>query len=140
MEARLNTRVRGSLGGIKAAAGDLERFSAENHLDASAVWPFQVSLDEMLSNTVRCGYGDAPGEHEIEVRFHLSDGLLEVVLIDDGAPFNPLEAKEPDTTQPLEERAGGGLGIFLVRRLMDEVRYERLEGRNVLTLRKRVET
>ena len=103
-------------------------------------WPFQVALDEVLSNTVRCGYGSEAGEHRIEVRFHLKDQVLELAIVDDAAPFNPLDAREPDTTQPIADRPIGGLGIHVVRRLMDEVEYERKENRNCLTLRKRIES
>jgi serine/threonine-protein kinase RsbW len=55
---------------------------------------------------------------------------------DDGQPFNPLEAPEVDTTKPLEERTIGGLGIHIVRKLMDGLEYQRHEGKNLLVLKK----
>lgn len=138
MDASLTTRVPGTPSGIASAAGELERFCGEHGLAATAVWPFHLALDEVLSNTVRCGYGGLPGEHQIELSFRLSAGELELVVVDDGQPFNPLDAPEPETGGSLQERAVGGLGLLLVRRLMDEVRYERAPGRNVLTLRRRL--
>ena len=133
-----STRVKASLAGLEGVTAALDRWRIARGLQASAVWPFQVALDEMLSNTLRCGYADDPGHHEIEVRFAIEGGLMQVAIVDDAAPFDPLQAKAPDTTAPLEQRPSGGLGIFLVRELMDEVRYQRVDGRNVLTLRKRV--
>jgi anti-sigma regulatory factor (Ser/Thr protein kinase) len=61
-----------------------------------------------------------------------------VTVEDDGVPFNPLEATEPDLDRPLEERSIGGLGIHLVKNLMDDVEYRREAGRNYLVMRKRV--
>ena len=133
-----STRVKASLAGLEGVTAALDRWRIARGLQVSAVWPFQVALDEMLSNTLRCGYADDPEEHEIEVRFAIEGGLMQVAIVDDAAPFDPLQAKAPDTTAPLEQRRAGGLGIFLVRELMDEVRYQRVDGCNVLTLRKRV--
>jgi anti-sigma regulatory factor (Ser/Thr protein kinase) len=72
------------------------------------------------------------------VDVHLHDQVLEVAIVDDAAAFNPLEARPPDTASGLDERPIGGLGIHVVRKLMDEMAYERREGRNRLTLRKRI--
>jgi serine/threonine-protein kinase RsbW len=64
--------------------------------------------------------------------------VLQLTVLDDAPPFDPLEAPEPDTTLPVEQRPLGGLGIFLVRKLMDEVQYERRDGRNRVACRKRI--
>ena len=116
-----------------------DAFSAVHDLPASATGPFQVVLDEMLSNVIRHGYGDLDRPREIEIGFHLEGGVLEVTFVDDSAPFDPVAAADPDTTGPLEDRPVGGLGIFMVKRLMDVVEYERREGRNRVVCRKRVE-
>lgn len=139
MDARLTLLVPNSQDGIRGAADDLERFFTANGLPATAVWPFYVALDELLSNTIRCGYAEPPGQRRIEVQVHLHDGVLEMSITDDAAPFNPLEAPEPDTTQALQERSIGGLGIHIVKGLMNHIEYERKEGRNVLVLRKRLD-
>lgn len=139
MEACLTTRVPGSTSGIESASADLKRFSDEQRLETTSVWPFYLALDELLSNTVRCGYADAGAGHEIELRFRLQGDVLELRVEDDGAPFDPLTAAEPDTRTSLEERPVGGLGIMLVRKLMDEVVYAREHGKNVLTMRKRID-
>jgi anti-sigma regulatory factor (Ser/Thr protein kinase) len=72
------------------------------------------------------------------VWFHREGPLVEVTVADDGPAFDPLARPDPVVTEPLERRQPGGLGIALVKALMDEVRYERTT-RNVLTMRKRIE-
>jgi anti-sigma regulatory factor (Ser/Thr protein kinase) len=76
-------------------------------------------LDDVISNVVRHAFGGTAGS------FHVADGA---------PPFNPLQREAPDTTAPLEAREAGGLGIVLVRALADDVRYERREGENRLTM------
>jgi len=138
VEARRTLLVAGSPEGIRRAAGDLDAFAAVNRLPAAAVWPFQVVLDEMLSNIVHHGYEEQGGGSPIEVQLELGEGVLQLTIVDDAAPFDPLGAAAPDTTRPAEQRPVGGLGIFLVRKLMDDVEYERRDGRNRLVCRKRL--
>jgi len=61
-----------------------------------------------------------------------------LTVTDDGHPFNPLEAPEPDTTLPVEERPIGGLGIYLLRKMFDRMDYTRTDGKNRVTLRKKL--
>src|SRR5688572_27133489 len=94
-----------------------------------------LALDELVTNIISYGYGDQ-AEHEIQLRFSINDGFLTIVLEDDGQPFNPLERLDPGVDQPLEERQVGGLGVFLVRNIMDQLEYRRAGDRNILTMRK----
>jgi anti-sigma regulatory factor (Ser/Thr protein kinase) len=139
MEVRRRVHIAGSKEGIRRAAEDFGIFSSANHLPARAVWPFQVALDEMLSNIVDHGYRGPDPAPQIDVEFRLRDGVLEVAIADDAPAFDPLAVEDPDTTRPVEQRPLGGLGIFLVRKLMDSVAYERRDGRNRLVCRKRVD-
>ena len=104
-------------------------------------WPMKwvmnvnLSLDELITNVISYGYGDAAGEHEIRVTLTERGGSLVVVLEDDGREFDPFsEAPEPDLEAGVEERRIGGLGVYFVKSLMDEVAYERRDGCNRLTL------
>jgi len=86
-------------------------------------------------------YGFANGgEHEISIRLAPAADALEIEVADEARAFNPLELPEADTSSALEERAVGGLGIHLVRRLMDTLEYQRAGGKNTLVLRKNLKT
>ena len=73
-------------------------------------------------------------EHEIEINIERAKNRLTVTITDDGVPFNPLGAEIPDTTLSLADRDTGGLGIHLVRSLVDELSYQRRIDRNVVTM------
>jgi anti-sigma regulatory factor (Ser/Thr protein kinase) len=99
-----------------------------------------IALDEIFSNIVKFAYGDETGI--VTVRIDSPDDQPDEVIIsfhDSGTPFDPLAAKEPDITLPASERKKGGLGLFIVKKTMDEVRYEYRDGQNNLTFRKKVQ-
>jgi anti-sigma regulatory factor (Ser/Thr protein kinase) len=125
--------------GLKEAESGFDEFSAAHGLTRNDTWPFHVAIDEILSNIVKYGLSEGATEARIEIRLLLEAASLEMVILDDSAPFNPLEAERPDTELAAEEREIGGLGIEIVRRLMDTIEYERMESRqNRLTLRRRL--
>ena len=97
-----------------------------------------VAAEEIFVNIASYAY--APGTGDALVRLEASEDLREVSLtfIDWGIPFNPLAKPDPDVTLPAEERKIGGLGIFMTKKLMDDVTYEYSDGRNVLTMRKKL--
>lgn len=130
---RVTVRVAASPDGIAAAADGLARFQADHGIDQAAGWPVHVALDEILSNIVRHGHGPGP-DASIEVTVALTADGLQVTVADDGPEFDPLQLPEPDLTSPLDERRPGGLGVHLVRRLMDRVEYARFDGRNHLVI------
>ena len=97
-----------------------------------------LSLDELITNTVSYGYRDT-GEHEIRVTLTERDETLVTVLEDDGIAFDPFtDAPVPDLEAGVEERRIGGLGVYFVKTLMDEVAYERVDDRNRITLIQRL--
>jgi sigma-B regulation protein RsbU (phosphoserine phosphatase) len=114
----------------------LSEFSARHGLSAKVTHDLLLALEEILTNVISYGFRDER-EHEISVRLRAEPGEVSVEVEDDGHPFNPLEAPEADTTLPLEERQIGGLGIFLVRKLVSGVEYRRQGDRNLLAFRKR---
>jgi anti-sigma regulatory factor (Ser/Thr protein kinase) len=115
--------------------------AAAHGLTKAVTWPVEVALDEVLANVVRHGLEGREGG-SVEVELTLDTGveppLCRVVVADDGPEFDPLSAAEPDTSLGVEDRPIGGLGIALVRRLMDEVAYERRDGRNRLRFARRL--
>lgn len=96
-----------------------------------------IVLDDLFSNIAFYAYGSGTGSAEIEADID-ADGTLTVTLRDGGAAYNPLDAHDPDITLPAEERKIGGLGIFMAKKLTDEMSYERAGGKNVLRFKKRL--
>ena len=115
----------------------LTEFGQNHQLPDAVLFAIKLALEEIVTNAISHGFKDRR-EHRITVRLSLEQSALLSEVEDDGPAFNPLEMLAPDTKQPLEERPVGGLGIHLVRTLMDEVRYRRQDGRNVLVLKKKI--
>lgn len=138
MDARHILTVPGTFDGVRQAADGFDAFAAAHGLARGEVWPFQVALDEVLSNIVRHGLSEAAEPPPIEIEIHLRGGEIELVIIDGAPAFNPLDVAAPDLQQGLEDRPIGGLGIAFVRKLMDSVEYARQGGRNRLRLRRKL--
>jgi sigma-B regulation protein RsbU (phosphoserine phosphatase) len=102
-------------------------------LDSKLRRKVNLAFDELLNNIISYGYDDDE-EHQIGVRVAILPDKLTIKISDDGRPFNPFEMAEPDTSLSVEEREIGGLGVHLVKNLMDEVLYERRGERNVVNL------
>lgn len=130
--------VAATTDGLRQAGAGLDEFSAAHGLIRNDTWPFHVAIDEILSNIVKYGLSEEGAEGRFEIRLRLEPEALEMVLLDDAAPFNPLEAEPRDTALVAEDRDIGGLGIEIVRRLMDTIEYERVGQQNVLMLRRRL--
>ena len=122
---------------IAVAAENIDAFCARHGLAEEIAFDVQLAVDELVTNTISYGYDD-DGEHRIDLVLRLEDGALVIEIADDGGAFDPLQAPEPDLSAPLEDRAKGGLGIYLVRKTMDGLAYRRQDGRNMVTLTKRV--
>ena len=108
-------------------------------LDAATTMKMNLAIEEAVVNVMRYAYlQDTIGDINIEAQ--ANDVRLKFVITDTGMPFDPTAMKEVDTSLSLEERSIGGLGIHLVRQIMDSINYERVNGTNVLTLRKKLNT
>jgi anti-sigma regulatory factor (Ser/Thr protein kinase) len=95
---------------------------------------FHLALEEAVTNVIHHGYLDGK-PHEFKVDLSAAPGgRVTAVVTDDAPAFDPVARPPVDTSLPLEERAIGGLGVHLIINLMDSVRYERRDGRNILTL------
>jgi serine/threonine-protein kinase RsbW len=115
----------------------VRQFGELHEVPSRTLYAVNLALDEVVTNVVSHGF-DGPSGEELEARLRTHDGELETVVVDGGRAFNPLDAPTPDLKAPLEDRALGGLGIHLVRSLMDRVEYRRELEKNVLTMRKRI--
>jgi serine/threonine-protein kinase RsbW len=93
----------------------------------------ELAVEEWFVNLCRHAYGERGGVIEVKVLAGRGDFLVEIA--DDGPQFDPTAASDPNVAAPLAEREPGGLGLLLIRRMVDEIRYRREVERNILTLR-----
>lgn len=142
---RVDTRclsVPGTSLGVQAALDALAALTTSHGISKAVSWPVEVSLDEVMANVVEHAFEgrESAGTVDLELRLDLGvePPVCEMMVVDDGPEFDPLSAADPDRSLGIEERPIGGLGLALVRRLMDEVQYERRDGRNRLRLRRRL--
>ncbi|MBO4339467.1 MAG: SpoIIE family protein phosphatase [Clostridia bacterium] len=95
-----------------------------------------LSVEEIFVNIASYAYGDKTGTAEITI--YNEENEVTIVFADSGIPYNPLEKEDPDTTLSADEREIGGLGIFLVKKNMDDVSYDYIDGKNILTIKKKI--
>ena len=135
MTALLTVTLKNHLAEIERVSHMVEAFGEQHGLPARLLFEINLALDEVLTNVISYAHADG-AEHDIAVRLSLAGRDLLVEVEDDGRPFNPLEAPEPDISRPVEDRPIGGLGLRLVRKLMTGLAYRRQQGKNVLVMRK----
>ena len=126
-------RFPNSMTDLGRVTGEAVRFLEANGIRGQAVYAANLAIEELGTNTLKFGYDDT-ATHEIILRVEILPERLLLVIEDDGHEFNPLRASEPDVNLPADQRQPGGLGIYLVRKLAEEMRYERRDGRNRLTI------
>ena len=97
-----------------------------------------VAIDELFGNIARYAYNPEVGKATVQVEMEENTPVVTVTFRDQGMPYNPLNAQDPDVTLSAEEREIGGLGIYLVKKSMDEVLYEYQDGQNILRVRKKI--
>lgn len=93
-----------------------------------------IAIEELFVNVASYAY--APNSGDVEIKVEAKDGSIEVIFEDSGVEFDPLAGEDPDITLSAEERRIGGLGIFMVKKFVDEMDYCRTDGKNILRIRK----
>lgn len=130
---------------LKVAADTEKLYEVQNFVDAEleahdcpmkTQMLIDVSLEELFVNIAHYAYPEGNGWAEIRVG--VTDGVASITLIDGGIPYDPLKKPDPDVTLAAEDRQIGGLGIYMVKKKMDEMTYEHRDGKNVLTIRKKL--
>jgi len=109
-------------------------FLAEEAVPKAAAYAIELVLEELIANVISYAYDDAK-THEVGVRVALEQGYGVVQIEDDGRPFDPRDVPEADVREPLEDRAVGGLGLHLVRRMVESMDYRRAGGKNCVEVR-----
>lgn len=118
---------------IETLTAFVEEFLESSGGSVKSIMQISVALDEIVSNIVN--YSGAK-DYTVKVALEQDSLVASVTFIDKGVPYDPLKKDDPDTTLSAEEREIGGLGIFLVKKTMDDVQYSREGDKNVLVLKK----
>ena len=118
---------------IERMAVFLEEISQEFDLSVEHSFNIHLAVEEAVTNVIMYAYPQDE-EHELELTVYKRDNRLIFKLVDSGKEFDPTLQPEADVTLSLEERPIGGLGIFLIRRIMQAVDYQRIDGKNILTM------
>ena len=122
---------------INTVINEFEVFAQEHKVPDEILMKVNLVFDDVLSNVVQYAYTDGK-EHGVLIEFKIYSDEILIIITDDGIPFNPLLVNTPDTHLSLEERSLGGLGIHLVKNIMDDCRYRRKVNQNILTLIKKL--
>ncbi|CAA6804741.1 MAG: Serine phosphatase RsbU, regulator of sigma subunit [uncultured Aureispira sp.] len=126
--------IKNTIKEVQRAISAFETFASQYTIPNTIMVKVNVVLDELLSNIVKYSFPDGQ-EYEIDITIELfTTGKLIIQLTDAGIPFNPFETPEPDISIPLEDREVGGLGILLVKKLMDGYSYKRQVNLNVTSM------
>ena len=120
---------------IPQLADFVEAIAQEKQLNQSMAMNINLALEEAVSNVMLYAYPEGT-DGLVDVGANIDKDALEFVIVDSGVPFDPTAAPEVDLNAPVEQRPIGGLGIHLVRQLMDSVSYERKEDKNYLKMKK----
>ena len=122
---------------IPQLAGFVEEIAEEKHLDTSMAMGLNLALEEAVTNVILYAYPEG-SDGQVDIEAIIREDSLEFIISDSGKPFDPLSVPKADTTLGVDERPIGGLGIYLVRSIMDTVSYERADGRNILSMTKKI--
>lgn len=133
----LTVLIKNDISEISRMMDLTEQFGDENSISPGIINSLNLSLDEIITNIISYGFEDSE-PHVITLALTLEDKSIIARIEDDGKAFNPLQVPDADITKPLEEKNIGGLGLHLVRNLMDSVAYRRIADKNVFIMKKNI--
>jgi anti-sigma regulatory factor (Ser/Thr protein kinase) len=129
--------IENQIGELSTLAEKIDELAMEWNLSQTLAMNINLVIEEAVSNIIFYAYNDQ-SKHEIRITISRENGRLTIKITDDGIPFNPLAQEQPDINLPAEERPVGGLGIFLISQIMDDMKYDRNKNENILTLIKSI--
>ena len=129
--------LKSSLSELDNLSQNLEYFGQKFGLSKKLIFEINLALDELFTNIISYGFKDEK-EHIIKVTLTPQNEELCLCIEDDGVPFNPTDFEIPDVACSVDNCKIGGLGIHIMRKLMDEICYQRCDDKNVLTLKKQL--
>ena len=130
--------VDATLDNLRLVNAFLEEHLEEADCPLKAQMQIAVAAEEIYVNIANYAYAPETGTATLRLELQEEPPAVTLTFLDSGIPFNPLDRTDPDVSLPAEEREIGGLGIFMTRKSMDDLRYEFRDGQNVLTLIKRL--
>jgi serine/threonine-protein kinase RsbW len=136
-EGSITIRLRAEVPEVERLNRLIRQFGELHEIPGRTLYSMNLAVDEVVSNVILYAF-DNPIEQEVLIQLSAREGEVSAVITDFGRAFDPLSMPAPDLDAPLEEREVGGLGIHLVKSLMDRVEYHRDGLKNVLTVRKRI--
>ena len=131
----VDLEIHNDLSEIAVVRDALDRLGSELEVPSRALMQLQVALDEIVSNVVKYSWPD-DGKHEVFVRITVRTTSVVLDIFDDGRPFDPRTAPEPNPPSNGQRRRPGGVGIHMTKKLVDDLAYERIDGRNHTSLTK----
>ena len=129
--------LKNDLSELKVLNQHLNNWAEDTNLTPNSILRINICLDELFTNIISYGFEDDL-EHKIKFTLNADNNLLTINIEDDGIPFNPLEKIDPEFPDNVESAIIGGLGIHIIKELMDNVYYERTQG-NKLTMKKNIQ-
>lgn len=137
MGKRLSLQVAANLDALQQVQNAVEEFGEAQNWPQKLIYQINLVLEELSVNIINYAY-DGDEAQKFDIRMALEADTLTIDIIDGGRAFNPLsEAPEPDLTSDVEDRPIGGLGVYLVRKVMDDLHYRREMDKNHITLVKK---
>ena len=122
--------IENQIGELSTLAEQIDDLAAQWDLAQAMTMNINLVVEEAVSNIIFYAYNNN-NKHKIKISISLENKMLTIKITDDGIPFNPLEQQQPDINLPAEERPVGGLGIFLISHMMDELNYIRKGNQNI---------
>jgi serine/threonine-protein kinase RsbW len=133
----ISFQLKASIPELARLSQIIQDFGERHRLPQKTIFELNLVVEESVSNVIKYGYQDEK-EHAIHVSLSFRPGEVTVEVEDDGCPFNPLSMPERDVHQHFEDREIGRLGVHLMRKIMDEMEYERHGDKNILRMKKKL--
>ncbi len=130
--------IEATLENIPAVTAFVDRLLEGLNCPFKAQMQIDVAIDELFGNIAHYAYDPETGPATVRVEVQEDPLAVLITFIDHGKPYDPLSGRDPDVTLSAEDREPGGLGIFLVKKTMDDVSYEYRDGKNILRVRKNI--
>ena len=131
--------VDAAIENIPAVTAFVEEQLEQYNCPMKAQMQIDIAIDELFSNIAQYAYNPKTGKATVRVEVTENPMSVIITFIDNGVPYNPLAKADPDVTLSADEREIGGLGIFMVKKSMDDISYEYKDGQNILKIKKNID-